>query len=398
MRPESQIFLTHVPSQHNQAIKKPIYLSSTYEFADAEQGRQISATAYGLADASGYFYARMSHPNAEEFEQRLSILDASEAALAFETGMAAITTTLLCFLEAGSCILCSHESYSGAYSFITKQLPRFGITVLEFYPHHTQAQIEAIIKESGQEKNLKLIYFETPTNPNNSLVDLEMMANIAQKYGAISVVDNTYLGPCFQKPAQHHVDLSVYSATKYLGGHSDIVAGAVSGRAELIEKIRLLRHSLGNIANPFSSWLLCRSTETLHLRMERAAENAVKVAFFLNHHPAVSKVYFLGDIEPTHPTYAIFKKQCTAAGAMLAFDLKNEAQVPIFLDKLRLMKQAVSLGGTESLATQPYHTTHAGWSPEAKAEINITPAMVRISVGIEHSDDLIADLGQALSL
>jgi methionine-gamma-lyase len=225
---------------------------------------------------------------------------------------------------------------------------------------------------------------------------MQMIADIAQKYGAISVVDNTYLGPCFQQPARHGISLAVYSATKYLAGHSDVLAGAVSGGAAHIAQIGLMRSSLGNIANPFTSWLLCRSTETLHLRTARAAQSAAAVAAFLSQHQLVAKVYYLGNIQPTHPQYHIYKKQCTSAGAMLAFDAKNADAVPQILDKLRLIKQAVSLGGTESLATNPYYTTHAGWTPEAKAAIDITPAMVRISVGVEHPDDLIADLKQAL--
>jgi len=322
----------------------------------------------------------------------------------FASGMAAISTVLLAFLRPGDTILHSRPLYGGTETLMRNQLTQFGITPVGFTDGIDKAKIAVAVQEALAKGRVGLIMLETPANPTNGLVDLRAMASAADEIGAKQghrppvVVDNTLLGPMYQKPLRQGADLAIYSLTKYAGGHSDLVAGGVSGSEELVRKIGMLRGALGTQLDPHSCWMLLRSLETLGVRTERANENARKVAEYLRAHPKIAKVHYLGFLDVKDPRKEVFDRQCAAPGSTFSFEVKGgEAEAFAMLDRLKIMKLAVSLGGTETLISHPASTTHSGVARVLREEIGLTEALIRISVGIENADDLLADLHQALS-
>ncbi len=409
MKPESLMMsFGYRPEWSEGAIKCPIFQTSTFVFKNAEEGKAYFEVVYGLRAARGneqvgLIYSRINNPDLEILENRLCLWDGAEDCAVFESGMAGISTALLEFLRPGDAILISSPLYGGSDHLIKKILPQFGIRVLEFRVGMSEQQIHALIEASGLSHKLTLIYIETPANPTNSLIDIAGCKRIALRYSTASkpvflAVDNTYLGPLWQHPIKHGADLVLYSATKYIGGHSDVIAGACLGTKNLLKRIKALRIYLGNMASPHTGWLLMRSLETLKARMDIQAANAEKVAAMLNEHPAVEKVYYLGNLtEADGAAYEIKQRQCLSNGAMISFDLRGgEKQAFAFLNHLKLIKLAVSLGSTESLAEHPYTMTHANVDPELKKAHGITEKMIRLSVGIENADDIIYDLRQSL--
>lgn len=396
----------HDPSLVRNSIKNPIFQTSTFVFDTAEEGKAYFEKVYGDGDTeeknNSLIYTRLNHPNLATVEKRLALLDGADDAAFFESGMAAITTTLLEFCKAGDLILMSFPLYGGSDSFIKKTLPGFDIEHIAFTPEMSKAEITALINSHPRAKNLAYIYLETPANPTNSLIDIEMMREVADEFSTsdkkvILSVDNTYMGPLWQKPLQQGADLVLYSATKYIGGHSDIIAGACSGKGDLIYRIKGMRSKLGCMASPWTSWLLSRSLETLTLRMEKQAANAAVLAGLLEDHPKVNKVYYVGSLNPEDRYYELYQKQYTSGGAMLAFDIVGgEAEAFRFLNALQLACLAVSLGSTETLASHPFTMSASNMSLEDRAAVGITPAMIRISTGIENADDLVKDFTQAL--
>lgn len=406
-KPESQMMTYGFkPELSEGAVKSPIFQTSTFAFESAEDGKAFFEVAYGLREKEqseelGLIYSRINNPDLEILEDRLTLWDDAEDCAVFESGMAAISTVLLEFLEPGDLLLHSAPVYGGTDHFIKHFLHKIGVHTAEFKPNQTQEEIEAIVEHTSKADQLAMIYLETPANPTNALIDIAGCKDIADKYSndkKIHVaVDNTYMGPLWQHPLQHGADFSIYSATKYIGGHSDLIAGAVCGSTEGIERVKTLRTFFGNMASPHTGWLMMRSLETLKVRMEQQAENAKKVAAFLNDHPKVEKVYYLGLIEEGTRQHEIYQRQYTSPGAMLSFDVKGgEPEAFAFLNALKLIKLAVSLGSTESLAQHPATMTHAGVDPEHREAMSITDKLVRLSVGVENSDDLIYDLEQAL--
>jgi methionine-gamma-lyase len=293
--------------------------------------------------------------------------------------------------------------YGGTDHLFVQVLPKFGIKVVGFPAGVDGGQIEEVLKKSGHADKLKMILIETPANPTNALVDIEACAEIAKKYSRPDwqvpvAVDNTFLGPLFQRPLAHGADLVIYSATKYIGGHADVIAGATLGSEKWVQPVRSLRSFLGSTCGPWTCWLILRSLETLKLRMTREAENARRVADYLATQPKVERVHYLGHIKEDHPLFAVYKRQCLGDGGVISFDIRGGEQEAFkFLDSLKLFHIAVSLGGTESLAQHPAAMTHADVSPEDRAEQGVGENMVRLSIGVEHPDDLIADLEQAFS-
>jgi len=391
------------------AVKCPIFQTSTFAFRSAEEGKAYFEIAYGLREKGadeelGLIYSRLNNPDLEILENRLTLWDKADDAAVFESGMSAISTVLLEFLKPGDLILYSNPVYGGTDHFINHFLPKLGIHVQGITPHHSNEDIEAIIEAHPAKDRLAMIYVETPANPTLDLFDIEGCVEIAKKYSrseedkVFVAVDNTYMGPLWQHPLQHGADFVIYSATKYIGGHSDVIAGAVLGTAEVMGRVKELRTFLGNMAGPHTGWLLMRSLETLKIRMEKQAANAEKVADYLANHPKVERVYYLGMLDEKDDRHAdIFARQCESKGAMLSFDVKGGEQAAFrFLNSLKLIKLAVSLGSTESLAEHPASMTHAGIDKELRDQMNITDKMVRLSIGVEHYDDLIADIGQAL--
>jgi methionine-gamma-lyase len=396
------------PALSEGALKPPIFLTSTFVFENARQGKDFFDLTAGRrrpreGEKAGLVYSRFNNPNFEILEDRLAVWDEAERAAVFASGMAAISTIMFAFLRPGDTVLHSRPLYGGTETLMRNQLTGFGITPVGFADGTDPAQIRQAAEHARALGRVALIMLETPANPTNGLVDLRAVAEVADELGRTQghrppiAVDNTLMGPMYQKPLRHGADLAVYSLTKYAGGHSDLVAGGVCGSDELIRKIILLRGALGTQLDPHSCWMLLRSLETLGIRTERANENARAVAEYLRAHPRIDAVHYLGFLEPQDPRRAIFDRQCVAPGSTFSFDVNGgEEEAFAVLDRLQVMKLAVSLGGTETLISHPASTTHSGVPREMREEIGLTDATIRISVGIENPADLIADLEQAL--
>nr|WP_183978080.1 cystathionine gamma-synthase family protein [Runella defluvii] len=397
------------PELSEGAIKCPIFQTSTFVFKRAEEGKAFFEVAYGLRpknekEEQGLIYSRLNNPDLEILENRLSLWEGAEDCATFESGMSAITTILLEFLTPGDLLLCSSPLYGGTDHFIKHFLTKYSIHYLEFSPNSTEEEIKQMIFQSGKADRLAMIYIETPANPTNALIDIAMCRRVADAFKMSErpiyiAVDNTYMGPLWQHPLKLGADFSLYSATKYIGGHSDVIAGAVCGSKEVIMRAKTLRTFLGNMAGPWTGWLLLRSLETLKVRMEQQAANAKEVATYLQTHPKVKKVHYLGLLTPADGNqYEIYCRQYSSSGAMLAFDVVGgETEAFRFLNALKLIKLAVSLGSTESLAEHPYTMTHAGVEISHKLSLGLTESMVRLSVGVENSKDIIWDIEQALA-
>ncbi len=407
MRPESLMMsYGYKPSLSEGAIKCPIFQTSTFVFNSAMEGKRFFELAYGLREKEkgeelGLIYSRLNNPDLEILENRLCLWDEAEDCAVFESGMSAISTALLEFMSPGDLLLYSRPVYGGTDHFINHFLKKLNIESVGFYATDSKEEIIEKVIKTGRADRLTMIHIETPANPTNALIDIEMCAEIKAHFTTdekpvVLSVDNTYMGPVWQHPIKHGADLVLYSATKYIGGHSDVIAGACLGSKELMGRVKGLRTFLGNMAGPWTGWLLMRSLETLKVRMDEQARNAKEVAEFLQNHPKVEKVYYLGFL--TDPKdKALLEKQCSSNGAMISFDVKGgEKEAFAFLDNLKLIKLAVSLGGTESLAEHPQTMTHADVPTLDKQVMNITEKLIRLSVGVEHYSDLITDINQAL--
>ncbi|KUG09406.1 cystathionine gamma-synthase family protein [Solirubrum puertoriconensis] len=392
------------PEWSEGAIKCPIFQTSTFVFKNAEEGKAFFELAYGLRQPApeeemGLIYSRLNNPSLEILEDRLTLWDGAEDAASFASGMAAISTSLLALLKPGDVVLHSEPVYGGTDFFLKNVLPRFGITAEGFSPTLPADELQARAAALGEK--LAVLYVETPANPTNHLVDLDACVAAAKLAGSTErpcrvVVDNTFLGPVFQHPLRHGADLVLYSATKFLGGHSDLIAGAALGSKALMKEVRAMRTFMGTMCDPNTGWMLMRSLETLKLRMERAAQSARVVADWLRQHPQVTRTYYLGHLDDNAAQQDIYRRQCLSPGSMISFDIAGgEAEAFRFLNRLQLIKLAVSLGGTESLAEHPATMTHSDITPELQREMGITESMVRLSIGVEDPADIIADLSQA---
>ncbi len=397
------------PEWSEGSLKSPIFQTSTFVFETAEEGKAFFEVAYGLREPEpgeeiGLIYSRLNNPDLEILEDRLTLWDRAEAAAVFKSGMAAISTTLLTFLRPGDALLYSRPIYGGTDHLVNHVLPQFDIEPIAFPAGAGSQEVETVIASSGAADRIKMILIETPANPTNDLVDIEGCVRSAARLSdderrVLVAVDNTFLGPLFQHPLDHGADLVLYSATKYIGGHSDLIAGACLGNGELLASVRAMRTFLGTMTGPWTGWLMMRSLETLKLRMTRQVETAEQIARYLAGHPKVERVYYLGLIQPGDPQFDVYKRQCLSPGAMISFDVPGgEPAAFRFLNGLQLVKLAVSLGGTESLAEHPCSMTHADVPDEEKERLGICRGMVRLSVGVEHPDDLVADIEHALSL
>ena len=406
-KPESEMIgSAYDPHLSEGSAKVPIFQTSTFVFKNAEEGKAHFHIAYGLRkkakdESMSLAYSRINNPNAEIAEDRLKLWDKAEACALFQSGMAAITTTLLELTRPDTLILHSSPLYGGTAHFIEHVLPKYNIKSMYFDSFDS---IDSIIEKKEKKfpgTEVSLVYIESPANPTNSIVDIKKCRKIADYYSSKEkvylAIDNTFMGPIFSQPIDFGADVVLYSATKYIGGHSDLVAGAACGSNEVISRLKTMRVFMGNMASPFTSWLILRSLETLKIRMEKSAENADKIAEVLNKHPKVSKVYFLGLIDKSSKEYKVYKNQYSSNGGMISFDINGgEKEAFKFLDNLKLIKLAVSLGGTESLACHPYSKTHADVSIETKNKIGMGESLVRLSIGIEDSNDLIYDINKAL--
>jgi methionine-gamma-lyase len=393
------------PTLSEGSLKPPIFLTSTFVFETAAAGKRFfeGVTGKRPGGAEGLVYSRFNGPNQEILEDRLSLWEDAEDALTFSSGMSAISTLLLAFVQPGDVVVHSGPLYAATETLIARILGRFGVKWLDFPAGATRDEIESVLERAKTMGRVSLIYLESPANPTNALVDVEAVAAarsavLGEERPPIAI-DNTFLGPLWAQPLRQGADLSVYSLTKYAGGHSDLVAGGITGSKDLINTIRMLRNTIGTITDPNTAWMLLRSLETLELRMTRAGENAAKVCEFLRDHPKVESVGYLGFLEggSDERQADIYRRHCTGAGSTFSLYLKGgEREAFAFLDALRIAHLAVSLGGTETLASAPAAMTHLSVPDERKQALGITDNLVRISIGVEDPDDLIADFDQAL--
>ena len=403
--PESEMMrLGWDPKDGLDSLKPPLFHTSTFVFESSAAAERLFDIVYGGEEPEpgedvGFIYTRMDHPNLVIVEGRLAVWDGAEAALLFSSGVSAIFTTFLTHVRPGTLILHSTPLYGGTNTMLYEVLAPLGYELASFGPEATRTEIESLVGD----RTLGAVYVETPANPSNAVFDIGLASSVAagastSDHPVPTIVDNTFLGPYAQRPLENGADLVVYSATKYFGGHSDLVAGAVTGSAGLIEPLKKMRYRIGTTADAHSAWLLGRSLETYAIRVQRQTANAGRVAGFLEGHPKVAVVRYLGRIGDDDPRADLAKRQWTSGGAMISFDVVGGRDEAFrFLDSMRLIVNTTSLGGTESIACHPWTTTHSSVDPEVKLQIGVTEAMIRLSIGIEAPEDLIADLDQALA-
>jgi methionine-gamma-lyase len=392
------------PALSEGSLKPPVFLTSTFVFDNAAAGKRFfeGVTGKRPGGAEGLIYSRFNGPNQEILEDRLAIWEEADDALAFSSGMAAIATLFLTFVQPGDVVVHSGPLYAATETLIANILGRFGVTYVDFPAGATRGEIDEVITRAKGMGRLSLIYLESPANPTNALVDVEAVA--AARNAAFAggdkppiAIDNTFLGPLWARPLKQGADLTICSLTKHAGGHSDLVAGGLVGRQALIDQVRMMRNTIGTICDPNTAWMLLRSLETLELRMERAGESAARVCAYLRDHPKVESVVYLGFLEEGSRQADIYNRHCTGAGSTFSLYLKGgEKEAFAFLDALVIANLAVSLGGTETLASAPAAMTHLSVPDERKQALGITDNLVRISIGVEDADDLIADFENAL--
>ncbi|MFH1998976.1 MAG: PLP-dependent transferase [Planctomycetota bacterium] len=387
------------------AVKPPIFQTSTFAFPSAEHGEDFFKIAYGLRKSTkkhppGLIYSRVNNPLLEILEDRLGLWEEAEDCAAFASGMAAISTLCLGLLKPGDTLVYSVPVYGGTDYLFNNILPKYKIKAI---PIDGGSRFCERIR-AAKIKQADMVFVETPANPNIRLTDLSVTRAMADKLSrkgrpCIFVVDNTFLGPLFQTPLKHGADLSVYSATKFIGGHSDLIAGAVMGSKELLCQIKAYRTIMGTMAPPFASWLMLRSLETLKIRMEHQAQSAELLAEWLSKQPMVKKVFYPGFIQSDTAQYDIYLKQCTGPGSLIAFEVKGGKKAAFkILNSVKLARLAVSLGGTETLIEHPMTMTHSDVDRKTQKLVGITPGLIRISVGVESTEDLIYDLKQAMKI
>ena len=397
------------PRLSEMSLKPPVFMTSTFAFNKAADGKSFFEVVTGKRELAedeeqGLIYSRFNNPDMEIFEDRLALWEEAEKGLAFASGMAAISTALMAHTRPGDVIVHCTPIYGATESLIRNLLPEFGVKSVEFLAGTEEDTLAPALEAARKLGPVAVIYGETPGNPANTLVDMKAIAASADQLEAetgrrpITMIDNTFLGPVWQQPCKWGIDISLYSLTKYVGGHSDLIAGGAVGSKKVMAPVQKFRSALGTMTDANTAWLLMRSLETVQIRFERAAENAKKIAAFLNDHPKIDKVHFL-DFLPEGRSREIYEEQCQSPGSTFAFEVTGgEEEAFRVLDAFKVIKLAVSLGGTETLCSCPYSMTHSGVAEDLKARLGITPNLLRISIGIEHVDDLIADLEQALAV
>ena len=368
------------------ALVTPLYQSATFVFESAQQGGERFA-----GNEQGYIYTRLGNPTTAELERKMAILEGAEAAAATASGMGAVSAALLVNLQMGDHLVASNAVYGCTYALMTTQFARFGIEV-SLVDFSSLADIEAAIQS-----NTKVIFCETPVNPHLQVFDLAAIATIAKRHQLVSIVDNTFMTPLLQRPLDFGIDLVIHSATKYLNGHGDVIAGIVCGSEEQLHKVKYeILKDIGAVISPHDAWLILRGLKTLDVRLQRHCDSAQRVAEFLAEHPSINRVYYPG--LASHQGHKFIGKQMKRAGGVIAFELAaNLEEAMAFVGHLSLFSIAVSLGDAESLIQHPASMTHSPYTPEARAAAGIGDNLLRISIGLEDCDDIIADLNQALA-
>ncbi|MDX1281267.1 methionine gamma-lyase [Shewanella colwelliana] len=378
----------HAGHQKNDkgALVSPLYQSATFVFDSAEQGGERFA-----GEQEGYIYTRLGNPTTAEFERKIAALEGSESAAATASGMAAVSAALLVNLSCGDHLVASKAVYGCTYALMTEQFKKFGIevTLVDF------CDLDAIKK--AIQPNSKALFCETPVNPHLDVYDLRAIAKIAQQHQLVSIVDNTFMTPLLQRPLEFGIDMVIHSATKYLNGHGDVIAGVVCGSDEMIHKVKYeMLKDIGGVLSPHDAWLILRGLKTLDVRLTRHCDSAERIAEYLASHSQVSRVYYPG--LPNHPGRKLLGTQMRRAGGVIAFELDGDLAAAVgFVNRLKMFTIAVSLGDAESLIQHPASMTHSPYSPEERHAAGISDNLLRISVGLEDVEDIIADLEQAFS-
>ncbi|HEU4914967.1 MAG TPA: PLP-dependent transferase [Acidimicrobiia bacterium] len=405
--PDPQSDAVHMgwdPGDGLDALKVPLFQTSTFVFESSEAAERLFSIVYGgekpgPGEDVGFIYTRMDHPNLVISESRLAAWDGAGAALLFSSGISAIFTTFLTHLRPGDLILHGAPLYGGTNTMLQEVLAPLGFQIGSFGPEASQEEIEEMVDD----RRLGAVYLETPANPSNDVFDIGLASRVARasatsEHRPLTIVDNTFLGPYAQRPLDHGADLVLYSATKFLGGHDDLVAGVATGSRDLIEPMKTMRYRIGTTGDPHTAWLLARSLETYPLRVERQTANARVVSDFLVAHPKVERVRYLGAVEDDERVAELAKRQWSSSGSMICFDVSGgKAAAFAFLDAMRLVANATSLGGTRSIACHPWTTTHSNVDVETRQSVGINDSMIRLSVGVEAPEDIVADLDQALA-
>lgn len=381
---ETEAIRTQVPrAQREHSV--PLYLTSSFVFEDAEQARAMFAD-----EIQGNIYTRFSNPNNSEFVQKLCQMEGAEDGLATASGMAAMFISMAGLLRSGDHVLASRSVFGSTHQIFTQLFPRWGIT-------HTYADIRTPeLWEGLIQPNTKMIFVETPSNPALDLIDLEWLGKLAEKHSLILNVDNCFATPYLQQPIRYGAHLVTHSATKFIDGQGRTIGGAVLGRKDLIKEIRFFARHTGPSLSPFNAWVLSKSLETLAVRMDRHCENALKLALFLEQLPQVEKVVY--PFLPSHPQYELARKQMLHGGGVVTFYVKGGIESGRrFLNSLQMLSHTANLGDSRSIATHPASTTHSKLSEAERESVGIAPGLIRISVGLEHIDDICKDVAQALA-
>ncbi len=378
----------YVPADNMLALTPPVHMSSTFVFPDTATGSALFA-----GETEGHVYSRISNPTVSLLESRMANLEGAEAGLATASGMGAISATLWTLVKPGDEIITDKTLYGCTFAFMRDGLSRFGVRIT-----HVDLR-EAENLKSAISDQTRIVYFETPANPNMRLVDIAAIAAIARDAGALTIVDNTYATPLLTRPIELGADFVLHSATKYLGGHGDLIAGIVCGRAEPIHDIRMIgvKDMTGAVMAPLTAMLVMRGLKTLQLRVARHSESGLKIAEWLDSHPAIAAVHYPG--LPSHPQHDLARRQMSGFGGMIAFELNGGFDAgTAMMDRLTLIQRAVSLGDAESLIQHPASMTHSTYSREERLKHGISDGLVRLSVGLEDVEDLVSDLDTALSV
>jgi len=362
----------------------PLYLTSSFVFEDAEDMRASFAE-----EKERNIYSRFSNPNCTEFVEKVCQMEGAEAGFAFATGMAAVFSTFAALLKSGDHIVSARSVFGSTHTIFTKIFPKWNITT----SYGSVTDIDAW--EKLIQPNTRFIYAETPTNPSVDIIDLEKLSALAKKHNLLLIIDNCFATPYLQQPLKLGADISIHSGTKFMDGQGRVLGGIAVGRADLIKEIYIFSRNTGPALSPFNAWILSKSLETLAVRMDRHSENALKLAEYLEHHKNVAWVKY--PFLKSHPQYEVAKKQMKQGGGVVAFELKGGIEAGRkFLDALEMLSLSANLGDTRTIATHPASTTHSKLTEDERQAAGITPGLVRISAGLEHIDDIIADIGKAL--
>lgn len=410
LKPETMMMSYGYNPQFSEgSVKPPVFLTSTFAYQTPEEGEESFHIMAGRKPApegsvGGLIYSRFNHPNVEIIEDRLSLFERSECSVICSSGMGAISAILLAYLRPGDVIVQSAPLYGGTETLIRKFLPQFNIKTGEFHDGLDEADMLSSLREAATKGRVAMVFIESPANPTNSLVDFEALNRVLDivenetGHRPLSVCDNTLMGPVFQQVVPQGIDIAMYSLTKYVGGHSDLVAGAVCGSREILKPVRATRSALGLNLDPHTSWMISRSLETLSIRMERAADSGRKVAQWIAKNPYVSANIMHPEFIKNTAYQRVYKRQCSGPSSTFSFVLDvSKAEAFRLINNLSIFKSAVSLGGSESLVCHPGSTTHSGVAADLRDKFGVSDGLIRLSIGLEHPDDLIADLDNAFS-